>query len=54
MADPFVIATALELGAVVVTGEVLTGKLDKPRIPDVCQAKGVRWIQMIRELKLTF
>src|SRR6266496_4270053 len=57
MADPFVIATALELGAVVVTGEILTGKLDKPRIPDVCQAKGVRWItflQMIRELKLTF
>jgi Domain of unknown function (DUF4411) len=57
MADPFVIATALELGAVVVTGEVLTGKLDKPRIPDVCQAKSIRWItflQMIRELKLTF
>jgi hypothetical protein len=34
-ADPFVIATALERGAVVVTGEPLTGKLDKPRIPDV-------------------
>src|SRR6185436_11577217 len=36
-ADPFVIATAMERGAAVVTGEPLTGKLDKPRIPDVCQ-----------------
>jgi hypothetical protein len=56
-ADPFVIATALERGAVVVTGEPLTGKLDKPRIPDVCQAKNIRcitFLQMIRELKLTF
>lgn len=56
-ADPFVIATAMNFGAVVVTGEVLTGKMDKPRIPDVCQVKGIRWItflQMIRELKLTF
>lgn len=57
MADPFVIATAMELDAIVVTGEVLTGKMDKPRIPDVCEGKGIRWInflQMIRELKLTF
>jgi hypothetical protein len=35
-ADPFVIATAMARGAVVVTGEVISGKLDKPRIPDVC------------------
>lgn len=57
MADPFVIATAMGLDAIVVTGEVLTGKMDKPRIPDVCEAKGIRWIsflQMIRELELTF
>lgn len=56
-ADPFVIATALEKGAIVVTGEVLTGNLEKPRIPDVCQAKGVRcinFLQMIRDLGLTF
>ena len=56
-ADPFVIATAMERNAVVVTGEILTGNLDKPRIPDVCQAKAVRYInflQMMRELKLTF
>jgi len=47
----------MRLDAAVVRGEVLTGKMDKPRIPDVCEAKGVRWInflQMIRELELTF
>jgi Domain of unknown function (DUF4411) len=57
MADPFVIATAMTLDAVVVTGEVLTGRMDKPRIPDVCQENGIRWInflQMIRELNLMF
>ncbi len=56
-ADPFVIATAIEMNADVVTGEVRTGNLTKPRIPDVCDARGIRWInflQMIRELKLTF
>ncbi len=56
-ADPFVIATAMERNAVVVTGEVISGNLDKPRIPDVCQVKSIRcinFLQMIRELKLTF
>ena len=55
-ADPFVIATALERDAVVVTGES-PGNLDKPRIPIVCQVKGIRcisFLEMIRELKLTF
>jgi hypothetical protein len=56
-ADPFVIATAMERNAVVVTGEIISGNLDKPRIPDVCQVKKIRcmnFLQMIRELKLTF
>jgi hypothetical protein len=55
-ADPFVIATAIECGAVVVTGESM-GTAEKPRIPFVCQAEGVRcisFLDMIRELKLTF
>ena len=55
-ADPFVIATAIERGAVVVTGELM-GTAEKPRIPFVCQAEGVRcitFLEMIRELKLTF
>ncbi|MBE0543666.1 MAG: DUF4411 family protein [Verrucomicrobia bacterium] len=56
-ADPFVIATAMERNAVVVTGEIISGNLDRPRIPDVCQVKTIRcinFLQMIRELKLTF
>lgn len=57
-ADPFVIATAMEMqSAVVVTGELPTGRLDKPRIPDVCRAKGIpcmTFLQMIRDLKLAF
>jgi hypothetical protein len=56
-ADPFVIATAIEKSAIVVTGEIRTWNLNKPRIPDVCEARSIRWIgflQMIRELKLTF
>jgi hypothetical protein len=55
-ADPFVIATAIERGAVVVTGELM-GTAEKPRIPFVCQAEGVRcitFLEMIRDLKLTF
>lgn len=56
-ADPFVIATAINRGGTVVTGEPVTGNMSKPRIPDVCNVKGVRcitFLQMIRELKLTF
>lgn len=56
-ADPFVIATAMERNAVVVTGEIISGNLHKPRIPDVCQVKQIsciNFLQMIRELKLTF
>jgi len=55
-ADPFVIATAMVRGAVVVTGELM-GTAEKPRIPFVCQAEGVRcitFLDMMRELKLTF
>jgi hypothetical protein len=56
-ADPFVIATAELRGAIVVTGEIATNKLEKPRIPDVCRAHGIRsisFLEMIREMKLTF
>jgi len=54
-ADPFVIATAMERQAVVVTGE--KGGTTKLRIPDVCKVEGVRcitFLDMIRELKFTF
>lgn len=40
-ADPFVIALALVRGGTVVTEEHSTGRIDKPKIPDVCNALGV-------------
>lgn len=56
-ADPFVIATAEHLNAVVVTGERRTGNLNKPKIPDVCDQRGVRcitFLEMLRELGFKF
>ena len=58
-ADPFVIATAVCLGpdAVVVTGEKRRGNLAIPKIPDVCDAMGVRsmtFLEMLRELEFKF
>lgn len=56
-ADPFVIATAESLGAVVVTGEKARGKLDTPKIPDVCEVRQIRcitFLEMLRELGWKF
>ncbi len=58
-ADPFVIATAERLGrdTVVVTGEKPRGKLDTPKIPDVCEVRGLRcitFLDMLRELGWKF
>ncbi|MFF7994188.1 DUF4411 family protein [Kitasatospora xanthocidica] len=47
-ADPFVIGLALASGGTVVTEERLTGNTSRPRIPDVCEALGVRWLPLIR------
>lgn len=46
-ADPFVIAVAIVEGCTVVTAEVATGKPEKPNIPDVCSAMGVRSIDLL-------
>lgn len=56
-ADPFVIATAESLGAAVVTGEKARGKLDIPKIPDVCEQRKIpciSFLQMLRELGWKF
>jgi hypothetical protein len=56
-ADPFVIATAELLQAVVVTGELPRGNLDVPKIPDVCEARKIRcinFLEMLRELGWKF
>ncbi len=56
-ADPFVIATAEALSATVVTGEKPRGKLDIPKIPDVCEQRKIpciSFLQMLRELGWRF
>ena len=45
--DPFVIAVAIVGGHSVITGENATGKLEVPRIPDVCKELGIRCIRML-------
>jgi hypothetical protein len=45
--DPFVIAVAQVRNLTVITGENATGKREVPRIPDVCDALGIRWIRML-------
>jgi hypothetical protein len=50
--DPWIIATAMRDGCVVVTEEKF-GSKDKPKIPFICVAKKVRWItglEMLKEL----
>lgn len=47
-ADPFVIALASVHNGVVVTEETLSGNLAKPRIPDVCDAMHVPWLNLVR------
>ena len=46
-ADPFVIGLALVHGCTVVTGERATGSADRPNIPDVCTALGIRSIGLL-------
>jgi len=56
-ADPFVIALALSSGCPVITGEVPSGNIDKPKIPDVCAAVGVptlSFLQLIQRERWVF
>lgn len=56
-ADPFVVALAMAQQGAVVTQETPSGKLHKPRIPDVCLAMGVQWMtlpQFVAEQGWTF
>jgi hypothetical protein len=56
-ADPFLIATAKDRDAMVITGEDYANSLEKPRIPDVCRAMDIRcgkFIDIIRTEKWQF
>lgn len=46
-ADPFVIALARTRRCIVVTGEGPTGSLERPNIPDVCDAVGTRCMSLV-------
>lgn len=46
-ADPFVIALAMVKRLSVVTAENPTGRPERPKIPDVCDALGIPWLNMI-------
>jgi len=46
-ADPFVIAIAQVNGLVVVSGEIASNNLNKPKIPDVCSAMGIKHIRLL-------
>lgn len=59
LADPWVIAHALDQGATVVTKEVkiIQSSSKRIRIPNVCDNMGVRWIDdfnLVRELGIQF
>lgn len=45
--DPFVIAVARANDLTIITGENATRKIEAPRIPDVCEDMGIRWIRML-------
>lgn len=45
--DPWVIALAKLGDLTVVTGEKATGRLEKPKIPDVCKALDVRCVEIV-------
>lgn len=45
-ADPWVIALASARSMTVVTLEHWTGNAAKPRVPDVCETLGIRWIDL--------
>lgn len=46
-ADPFVVALAMARGGVVVTEEIRSHSLAKPKIPDVCDALGIQCVNLI-------
>lgn len=47
LADSFVIGLARARSSIVVTQETRTNNLEKPRIPDVCGAMGVRCVDLV-------
>ena len=51
-ADPFVIGLASVHNATVITEETPSGNLGRPRIPDVCAALNVPWLNLVGFVRL--
>jgi len=51
IADPFVIAVAKVRKLAVVTGEKRKGNTSRPKIPDVCEAYGIRCLTLLELMK---
>ncbi len=47
-ADPFIIALAIQNNCYVISGEGFSKKLDRPKIPDVCQQLKVGCLNMLQ------
>lgn len=57
MADPWVVALARVRKTTVLTGEVRSGKLERPRIPDVCDQLDIpclNFLELLRREEWTF
>lgn len=50
-ADPFIIALAMVHNGTVVSEEIASGRIEKPKIPDVCDALGVPQVSLVRFLQ---
>lgn len=50
--DPFVVALAIVNNCMVVTNESMSGSLNGPKVPDVCQAEDVRWIKFVDVIRI--
>ena len=51
IADPFVIAVAKIRRLSVVTGEKRRGNPARPKIPDVCEAYGIKYLNLLELMK---
>jgi len=50
-ADPFVIALAIVENGTVVSGELPSRNLTRPKVPDVCEALGIRHLRLVDMLR---
>jgi hypothetical protein len=50
-ADPFVVGMAEAHGLTIVTYENMAKKDAAPRIPNVCQTRGLKWVQLVDVLR---